>query len=103
MRAVWRYPLDLTALNPAFLPDTAVITIAMPVGATLRAVFTKPAEGTPSLYVEVDPNQSEFEERHFVIAGTGNAELDPNTDAYIGTFMPDVTAVFHVYERMSIA
>lgn len=81
-RAVWKYPLALRS---------GAQRVTLPEGAILRHVH---AQGTPTLWFEVDPRQRP-EDRLFAIFATGEP-FGPD-GSYLGTVHID-WMVWHVYE-----
>ena len=68
--------------------------ISMPKGAKFLHVALQVGLGT--MWFEVETDEEEIEERHFVIVGTGHPV--PTGDVkYLGTYFQDIF-VWHVYE-----
>jgi hypothetical protein len=87
MRTVWKYDLQMTAVQ----------VIVMPTGATPVAVNVQ--RSFPRLWAIVDPeSETPGRERTFRIVGTGHPEVQ-ESDRYIGTFFTqDGDFVWHVFE-----
>jgi hypothetical protein len=89
VRTVWKYPLALVADDQ---------TIEMAVGS--RIVHCEEQNRVPTMWAEADTAgaATDFEERRFVIVGTGHPIPDGFT-IYRGACVLDEGAfVFHVYE-----
>lgn len=88
-RAVWKYPIPLTA---------GVSTFQIPEGAR----FLHCAEQGESicLWFEVRPAETLTQQRSFRIFGTGDPSI-PDHLTYVGTALLSAgSLVFHVYEVM---
>jgi hypothetical protein len=85
--AIWKYPLDLTALQ----------TIEMQEGAEI--IYVREQHGRPTLWALVDPYATQ-ESRTFGILPTG-ASFDESEVRYLGTvFQHEGALVWHVVEPL---
>ena len=84
-KTVWKFPLELERLT----------TVAMPAGARIISVGRQKA-GVPTIWAEVDSEETAKEIRVFLIVGTGHPlpEIDL---AFVGTVF-DEPFVWHIYE-----
>lgn len=86
MKAVYKYPLEIT--------DEQVVN--MPLNAKILCVQIQ--RSVPCLWVEVNTEETEFEERKIYIHGTGHEYEEEGS--YIGTIqLYDGRLVFHVFEE----
>jgi hypothetical protein len=88
MRAIWKFPIDVT--------DTQ--HVSMPSGATIRYLAMQ--GDAPCLWVEVYP-EAEPELRTICIYGTGHP-ITHFSGNYLGSFqMRGGALVFHAYEALT--
>lgn len=86
MRQVWKYRIT---------PEDNQ-SIHLPVGAEVLSVQTQ--NGSPELWCLCNPKETNYETRHFRLAGTGHPIEEANL-VFIGTFQLDEgSLVFHLFE-----
>lgn len=101
MRTVWKFDLTDAYAKHVAVDGTAVLRLAMPEGAVVRAVelqrlsYDPRGSSTAMLWAEVDTEAPE-EERLFALAGTGHC-LPEWAAAWVATWQ-DRPFVWHLYE-----
>jgi len=86
MKTVWKYTLN----------SDDVLSFSLPVGSEILSVQEQ--NGSPQMWVLVNPNESIMETRFFRLAGTGHSIKSP-IKSFIGTFqLYDGELVFHLFE-----
>lgn len=84
MRTIWKYELTPSSY------------FTMPAGAMILDVQVQ--YDKPCMWALVDTDQATYQQRHFVIYGTGHV-ITHDDMVYIGTFQLDHgSLVFHVFE-----
>lgn len=93
MRAVWKFPIDVSTVGGTVSPE-----ITMPAGAKIVHVAQQRVGDVVTLWAEVNPDARVRETRYFAIIGTGH----PIPDGYehVGTWLDD-PFVWHLYELTS--
>ena len=94
MRSVFKYQLT----------NTPTTTVLVPGGGTIRDVATQ--HGMPTVWIEVDPDDTDTWSRTFTAYGTGHEIPDDDEDVelrFVGTCHDVAGAglVFHIYERIA--
>ena len=81
------------------VPVTDDIFIGLPKGAKILS-FGVPPEGGYAVWVLINPEENEIEQRHFRLAGTGHL-LDEERLQFIGTSLIEESLVFHLFEVLN--
>ena len=68
------------------IPVQDDIRLDVPIGAKVLTVQADEKTGNPCIWMLVDPEEFDKEERRFRLSGTGHPIEDENNHAYIGTF-----------------
>ena len=87
MKSVYKYPLQISALN----------IVQMPSGA--RVLHVADQAGVTTVWALVDPEVEKVVNRYFWVFGTGQPIDDPDPLAYLGTSMAG-GFVWHVFEEI---
>lgn len=77
--------------------------VSMPIGAKILATQVQhegsPKGHAPQIWAMCDPAETQFEDRKFVIVGTGH-QTDMTVDEYVGTVQMPSGLVWHVFEDL---
>ena len=88
MKTIWKYQLETTDYQKVEMPKGAEIL-------TVQEQYSK-----PTLWVLVDDEIEEVEQRVINIYGTGD-NMKPTSRKYIGTYqLMEGRLVFHVFEQL---
>lgn len=93
--AVWKFPMKVTDLQPLRLPKGAVVLSVGCQGESLN------------LWAQVDPTETEHEDRIFEVRGTGHelpvvAPSEMRREFIGTTMMLDGALVWHVFELVRV-